>query len=75
MANPVPIIGQKCDHRGTVLPVMLMESEIVLQLPEQEPRRQVVSTCIRAKCLMCGLDINFQPPPKLSDEELEKYGK
>ena len=62
-----------CNHAGFLVPTVTKKHTIILQLPEQAPRRQEVQVTIITKCFNCGVDINSQPPPELSQEELDKY--
>ena len=62
-----------CNHAGFLVPTVTKKHIIILQLPEQTPKRAEVQVTLIAKCFNCGQDINLQPPPELSQEELDKY--
>ena len=62
-----------CNHAGFLVPTITKKHEIILTLPEQDPKKVTVQVTIVVKCFNCGQDINLQPPPELSQEELDKY--
>ena len=64
-----------CNHAGYLVPTMTRKHRIILQMPEQRPQLVNVDMTLVVKCFNCGTDIKLQPPPELTQEQIDEYAR